>query len=80
MHMKFYTIMVLAKTIGQDDRGMAVSFPAEAKMYLLVTKSRPALGPTQPHVTWMGLGGTVFSWLKWAKLHAPPLNSQVNNA
>jgi hypothetical protein len=38
---------------GLDDRAMGIRSPAEAKGFLLVSVSRPALGPTQPPVQWV---------------------------
>jgi hypothetical protein len=39
---------------GLDDRGSRARFPAGAgKFFLLITASRMALGPTQPHIQWV---------------------------
>jgi hypothetical protein len=38
---------------GLDDRAIGVRSPAGAKVFPLVSVSRPALGPTQPPVQWV---------------------------
>jgi hypothetical protein len=38
---------------GLDDRAIGVRSPVGAKIFPLVSASRPALGPTQPPVKWV---------------------------
>jgi hypothetical protein len=38
---------------GLDDWGSRVRFPAELGIFLFITASRTALGPTQPPIQWI---------------------------
>jgi hypothetical protein len=66
---------------GLGDRAIEVRSPAGARIFPLVSVSRPALGPTQPPVQWVP--GVLSLGVKRGRGrdadHSPPSSAEVEN-
>jgi hypothetical protein len=70
----------LAASYGVDGRGDRSSSLDRGKIFLLSTSSRPALGPTQPHIHWVpGAPSLGIKRPGREADHSPPTIDEVKN-